>query len=142
MAVTKIHRIHSTLNLALKYVADGAKTGGQTLLSSFACSDDPDIAAYQFSVKGQSSKYQSNTIAHHLIQSFLPGETNAEKAHEIGVKLADQLLGNNYQYLIATHVDKGHIHNHIIFNSVSLSERSHYQSYKKTYYEKIPNFIR
>lgn len=136
MAITKIHRIHSTLNNALAYVVNGAKTEGKTLLSSFACADDPNIAAWQFEQKrnlGHMDK--SNTLAHHLIQSFLPGEVDPDKAHQIGKKLADEYLGGKYQYVIATHVDKGHIHNHIIFNAISFTDRKWYKSYKKTYYD-------
>lgn len=136
MAITKIHRIHSTLNNALAYVVNGAKTEGKTLLSSFACADDPNIAAWQFEQKrNRGHMDKSNTLAHHLIQSFLPGEVDPDKAHQIGKKLADEYLGGKYQYVIATHVDKGHIHNHIIFNAISFTDRKWYKSYKKTYYD-------
>ena len=136
MAITKIHRIHSTLNNALAYVVNGAKTEGKTLLSSFACADDPNIAAWQFEQKrNRGHMDKSNTLAHHLIQSFLPGEVDPDKAHQIGKKLADEYLDGKYQYVIATHVDKGHIHNHIIFNAISFTDRKWYKSYKKTYYD-------
>lgn len=132
MAVTKIHRIHSTLNLALKYITNGAKTEEQTLLSSFACSDDPDIAAHFFMQRN--AKSSGNTLAHHMIQSFLPGEVDAETAHRIGVELADQFLDGKHQYVMSTHVDKGHIHNHIIFNAINLTDGSHYWAHPKNIY--------
>ncbi len=116
---------------------NGAKTEGETLLSSFACADIPDIAAWQFLQRrdtGHMDKSKSNTLAHHLIQSFLPGEVDPDKDHQIGKKLADEYLGGKYQYVIATHGDKGHIHNHIIFNAISFTDRKWYKSYKKTYY--------
>jgi hypothetical protein len=58
-----------------------------------------------------------------MIQSFSPGEVDYFTAHEIGKKLADGLLNGNYEYIVATHCDKNHIHNHIIFNSVSFTDR-------------------
>lgn len=136
MAITKIHRIHKTLDNAIAYVVNGAKTEDKTLLSSFACSQDPSIASWQFEQK-KNAMHDSriNTLAHHLIQSFLPGEVDANTAHKIGVELADKYLGGRYQYVIATHVDKGHIHNHIIFNAISINQKQIYKSYKKSYYD-------
>lgn len=117
-------------------MTNGAKTDGRTLLSSFACSDNSNIAAWQFEQRRNTGHIdKSNTLAHHLIQSFLPGEVDPDKAHLIGKKLADEYLGGRCQYVIATHVDKGHIHNHIIFNVISFTDRKWYKSYKKTYYD-------
>jgi len=62
-----------------------------------------------------------------MIQSFAPGEVDYDKAHEIGKQLADGLLGGNYEYIVATHCDKSHIHNHIIFNSVSFTDMKKFQ---------------
>ena len=58
--------------------------------------------------------------AHHLIQSFEPGEVDYEKAHEIGKQLADAVTKGQHEYILTTHIDKGHIHNHIIFCAVNL----------------------
>ena len=54
-------------------------------------------------------------LARHLIQSFLPGETSPEMAHQIGLELCKKILKYEYEYILCTHIDKGHIHNHIIF---------------------------
>ena len=133
MAVTKIHRIHSTLNLAIDYVVNGGKTNEGEFVSSFSCV--PEMAARQFARRREEAYTEGTALAHHLIQSFLPGEVSPEKAHQIGIELADKMLDGKYQYVIATHIDKGHIHNHIIFNSVSHITHRYYESYKKTYYQ-------
>lgn len=65
-----------------------------------------------------------------MIQSFAPGEITPEQAHEIGMKLAEEVLGGKYEFVISTHTDRGHIHNHIIFNSVSVVDYKKYHSNK------------
>ena len=74
-------------------------------------------------------------LARHLIQSFLPNEITPEKAHEIGKSLCKEILKNQYEYVLSTHIDKNHIHNHIIFNNVSFVTGKCYQSNKKTYHK-------
>lgn len=133
MAVTKIHRIHSTLNLAIDYVVNGGKTNEGEFVTAFSCA--PEVAAQQFARRREEAYTEGTALAHHLIQSFLPGEVSPEKAHQIGIELADKMLEGKFQYVIATHIDKGHIHNHIIFNSVSHITHRYYESYKKTYYQ-------
>lgn len=133
MAVTKIHRIHSTLNLAIDYVVNGSKTNEGKFVTGFCCA--PEVAAQQFARKRAEAYTDGTALAHHLIQSFLPGEVTPKKAHQIGIELADKMLEGKYQYVIATHIEKGHIHNHMIFNSVSHITQRYYQSYKKTYYQ-------
>ena len=58
----------------------------------------------------QAAMHKGNNIAHHLIQSFEPGESTPEQAHEIGRQLADEVLGGKYEYVLSIHIDKGHIH--------------------------------
>ena len=127
MAVTKIHAIKSTLNKALDYIENPNKTEGQMLVSGYNV--DPLTASIEFEmtaalareIKGNYSKTGgANNLAYHLIQSFSPEDNvTPEQAHEIGKKLADEFLDSKYEYVIATHIDKGHIHNHIIINAVS-----------------------
>ena len=133
MAVTKIHPINGTLNKAIAYISNTHKTDDQVFVSSYACT--PEVADIQFDRTNKTSHKQGSVLAHHLIQSFLPGEVNPDEAHQIGIELANQHLRGNYQYVIATHVDKEHIHNHIIFNSVSFTNKNHYHSNNKTYYQ-------
>ena len=74
-------------------------------------------------------------LARHLIQSFDIGEVTPEEAHEVGKQLADEWLKGKYEYVIATHIDKGHCHNHIIFNAVNYVGFHAYRSNKRTYRE-------
>ena len=61
---------------------------------------------------------QGTVLARHLIQSFLPGETSPEMAHQIGMELCKKILKDEYEFVLSTHIDKGHIHNHIICASI------------------------
>lgn len=127
MAITKIKAIKSTVNKAISYITNYQKTDGSILISGYNC--EPDYAYLNFKmtqalskeVKGNYKEVgQKSNLGYHLIQSFSPTDNiDPEKAHEIGKKLADELLDRKHEYVIATHIDKGHIHNHIIFNSVS-----------------------
>ena len=77
---------------------------------------------------------KGNNLAHHLIQSFAPGEVDYEKAHEIGRQLADAVTKGQHEYVLTTHIDKGHIHNHIIFCAVNFVDYHKYNSNKRSYY--------
>jgi hypothetical protein len=118
MAITKIHPIKSTLNLAINYITSNDKTDEQILISSDGCS--PSTAHLQFMNTREVNDTRGTVLARHLIQSFVPGEVSPEKAHEIGLALAKEVLNGEYEYVLATHVDRNHIHNHIIFNNVNL----------------------
>ena len=138
MAYTRIHAIKTTLNKAIDYIENPEKTEEQLLVSGYNI--DPLSASIEFEmtaamareIKGDYRKTGGADIqAFHMIQSFSPDDKLTEQqAHEIGKKWADSILQGKYEYVISTHVDKGHIHNHIIFNSVS------FYDYKK--YETIP----
>lgn len=132
MAITKTHPIRSTLNLALDYILNPDKTDEKLLVSSYGCT--PETADIEFGwTRNKSNKFWGNQLARHLIQAFEPGETTPEQAHEIGKKFADEVLGGKYEYVLTTHIDKGHIHNHIIFNAVSFVDYKKYQSNKISY---------
>jgi hypothetical protein len=131
MAVTKIHPVKSTLAKALDYILDPAKTDGKMLVSSFACSYETADIEFEFTLSKALAK--GSNLAHHLIQSFEPGETTPELAHEIGKRLADEVLGGRYEYVLTTHIDKGHIHNHIMFCAASFTDYRKYNSNKKSY---------
>lgn len=137
MAITKIHPIKSTLNLAIKYITNEDKTDEKILVSSFNC--NYETAHKQFENTREKHNTKGTVLARHLIQSFLPGEVTPEKAHEIGKALCDNVLGDNYEYILTTHIDRGHIHNHILFNNVSFKNGKCYQSNKRTYH-KIRDF--
>jgi len=76
-----------------------------------------------------------NTIGRHLIQSFAPGEVDPTTAHEIGKRLAEEILGGRYAYVLATHVDRGHIHNHFVWGAADMVSHKRYRSNKGTYHE-------
>ena len=109
MAITKIHPIKSTLKLAIEYILNPEKTDEKILASSFGCGFE--TADMEFKFTRALAKRKSPNLAHHLIQSFEPGETTPEEAHEIGMKLAEEVLGGKYEFVLTTHIDKGHIHN-------------------------------
>ena len=131
MAITKIHPIKSTLKKALDYIENPDKTGGKLLVSSFACSYE--TADIEFEMLLAQAYQKGNNLAHHLIQSFAPGEATAEQAHEIGKQLADEVLQGKYPYVLITHIDKGHVHNHLIFCAVDMVNQRKYISNKQSY---------
>ena len=132
MAVTKIHPIKSTLKKALDYIENPAKTDEKMLVSSFACSYE--TADIEFELLLSQAMQKGNNLAHHLIQSFAPGETTPEQAHEIGRQLADEVLQGKYPYVLTTHIDNGHVHNHIIFCAADNVNHEKYHDCKKSYY--------
>ena len=132
MAVTKIKPIKSTLKKALDYIQNPNKTDGKMLVSSFGCSYE--TADIEFGFTLSQALDRGNNLAHHLIQSFEPGEVDYEKAHEIGKQLADAVTKGQHEYVVTTHIDKGHIHNHIIFCAVNFVDHHKYNSNKRSYY--------
>ena len=132
MAVTKIKPIKSTLSKALDYIQNPDKTDGKMLVSSFGCSYETADIEFEFTIAQALDK--GNNLAHHLIQSFAPGEVDYEKAHEIGRQLADAVTKGQHEYVLTTHIDKGHIHNHIIFCAVNFVDYHKYNSNKRSYY--------
>ena len=134
MAITKIKPIKATVRKALDYILNPNKTDSGLLVSSFGCSAETADIEFEFTRQAAAMK-KGNNLAHHLIQSFEPGETTPEQAHEIGRRLADETLGGKYEYVISTHIEKGHIHNHIIFNAASFENKRKYISNKKSMYD-------
>ncbi len=132
MAVTKIKPIKSTLSKALDYIQNPDKTDEKILVSSFGCSYETADIEFEFTIAQALDK--GNNLAHHLIQSFAPGEVDYEKAHEIGRQLADAVTKGQHEYVLTTHINKGHIHNHIIFCAVNFVDYHKYNSNKRSYY--------
>ena len=131
MAVTKIHPIKSTLKKALDYIENPDKTEGKMLVSSVGCSYE--TADIEFEMLLAQAIQKGNNLAHHLIQSFAPGEATPEQAHEIGKQLADEVLQGKYSYVLTTHIDKGHVHNHLIFCAVDMVNHRKYNSNRQSY---------
>ena len=119
MSITNIHPINVTLYKAIDYILNPDKTDGGMLVSTLSCTANGKKAEAEFNFIRSLGTGRTTILAQHLIQSFDKEENiTAEQAHQIGLELCEKLLGNQYQYVITTHIDKGHIHNHIIFNNV------------------------
>ncbi len=131
MAYCKIHPIRATVAGAINYITAPAKTDENCLISSFACS--PQTAPEEFAMTLSETGKENPNKAYHLIQSFMPGEAFPELAHEIGKNLADELLGGKYSYIIATHIYKKHVHNHIIFCAANNIDHRKYHDCKDSY---------
>ena len=132
MAVTKIKPVKSTLSKALDYIENPDKTDGKMLISSFGCSYE--TADIEFGYTLSQALDKGSNLAFHLIQFFAPGEVDYEKAHEIGKQLADAVTKGQHEYVVTTHIDKGHIHNHVIFCAVNFVDHHKYNSNKRSYY--------
>ena len=132
MAYTRIHAIKSTVAKAVAYICNPDKTEQQLLVDSFGC--HPDTAKHDFDYTLSRTKSSDKNQAYHLIQSFAKGEVSHEEAHRIGIELADKILEGKYNYIVATHTDKGHPHNHIIFCAADNIDHKKYNACKKSYY--------
>ena len=119
------------LKKALDYIENPDKTDDKLFISSYGCSYE--TADIEFQMLLDQAFKKGNNLAHHLIQAFEPGETTPEQAHEIGRQLADEVLGGKYPYVITTHIDKGHLHNHIIFCAVDMVNQRKYISNRQSY---------
>ena len=133
MAVTKTHPIKSTLKAAIDYICNPAKTDGSLLVSAYGCS--AETADIEFAWTRRHAIDKGENLGRHLIQAFAPGEVTPEEAHQIGLELAKEILGGKYEFVLTTHIDRGHIHNHVIWNAVSFADHKHYHSNKRSYYE-------
>lgn len=131
MAVTKIHPIKTTLKKAIDYICNGDKTDNEIYVTTHLCSREN--AHKEFELTKKQFKSRTKTLAHHLIQSFVPEEVSFEEAHKVGIELCEKILEGKYEYVLATHIDKDHIHNHIIFNSIDVDEGKVYHSYYGSY---------
>ena len=133
MAVTKTHPIKSTLKAAIDYICNPEKTDGKLLVSSYGCT--AETADIEFSWTRRHAIDKGTNLGRHLIQAFQPGEVTPERAHEIGMELAKEILGGKYEFVLTTHIDKDHVHNHLIFNAVDFVDYHAYKSYKRIYYD-------
>ena len=132
MAVTKTHPIKSTLKAAIDYICNPEKTDGKLLVSSYGCA--AETADIEFAWTRRHAIDKGTNLGRHLIQAFQPGEVTPEQAHEIGMELAKEILGGKYEFVLTTHIDKDHVHNHLIFNAVSFADHKHYHSNKRSYH--------
>ena len=132
MAVTKTHPIKSTLKAAIDYICNPEKTDGKLLVSSYGCA--AETADIEFAWTRRHAIDKGTNLGRHLIQAFQSGEVTPEQAHEIGMELAKEILGGKYEFVLTTHIEKDHVHNHLIFNAVSFADHKHYHSNKRSYH--------
>ena len=137
MAVTKIKAIRGTLSKAIAYILNPEKTDEKLLVSSYGCASETAAREFEWTrrIAEQKGMNPVRIIARHAIQSFEIGEVTPELAHEIGKQFADEILGGKYEYVLTTHIDKDHVHNHLIFNAVDFVDYHAYKSYKRIYYD-------
>ena len=134
MAVTKIYAKRARLDKLIRYVINPDKTDEMTLVSGIGCEVK---TAYDEMMQVKEQYHQTDGVqGYHIIQSFQPGEIDGETAHELGQQFAEEYL-KDYQVVIATHVDKHHVHNHLVLNSVSDKTGKKYHSSPESYYKQI-----
>ena len=124
-----------SLQDALDYAANRDKTEQSCFESSYACTLETAFADMR---QTKERWHKSGGVqGYHLVQSFAAGEVSPELAHQIAKELADRVLGGRYEYVIGTHLNTGHIHSHIVWNSVSRIDGKKYHSNGKSYVTQI-----
>ena len=125
------------MSKAIAYILNPEKTDEKLLVSSYGCASETAAREFEWTRKIAEQKGMTpvRIIARHVIQSFEIGEVTPELAHEIGKQFADEILEGKYEYVLTTHIDKDHVHNHLIFNAVDFVDYHAYKSYKRIYYD-------
>ena len=125
------------MSKAIAYILNSEKTDEKLLVSSYGCASETAAREFEWTRKIAEQKGMNpvRIIARHVIQSFEIGEVTPELAHEIGKQFADEILEGKYEYVLTTHIDKDHVHNHLIFNAVDFVNYHAYKSYKRIYYD-------
>ena len=151
MAITKIYAITKNLWYSVAYASNEKKTGLDGVIDYAVNPDKTEQRLFQVCINCKSTdtayaemqnvkkrwKKENGVLGYHFIQSFKPGETTPEQAHQIGIEFAKQCFGDRFQVVIGTHLDKKHLHNHIVVNSVSFFDGKKYHSSPASYYNKI-----
>lgn len=125
-----------TLKTFIDYICNPDKIYRKLLVSSFVYAAETAETKFGWTCHHAIDKGMHPNC--HLIQSFEPGEISADEDHEIGIKLAKEILGSKYEFVLTTHIDNGHIYNHLIFNAVSFTDHKNYHSNKCSYHEICP----
>lgn len=144
MATTRLITMHTgkgkTIAQSLAdrtdYAINPDKTQNGEFISSYECS--PETVDTEFllakkmysNITGREPQHGRDIIAYQIRQAFLPGEVTPEQANKIGYELAMRFTGGQHQFIVATHIDKAHVHNHIIFNSTTLDCTHKFNNYK------------
>jgi len=135
MHVIKGQTVAHTVHERLSYAINPDKTNNGQLVKAYGC--EPETAAGEMllckkeyeTYIGRSDEKKSDIVLYQIRQSFKPGEIAPEKAQEIGYELAMSLTKGKYQFVVATHTDHAHIHNHIIFNSTSIDHTQKFRNF-------------
>ncbi len=138
MHVNKGKTIAQSLGDRTDYAINPDKTLDGEYVSSYECS--PETVDTEFllskqkysSITGREPQQGRDIIAYQIRQAFLPGEVTPEQANKIGYELAMRFTGGQHQFIVATHIDKAHVHNHIIFNSTTLDCMHKFNNYKNS----------
>lgn len=125
MAYVKRLTIHRTLLKAIKYIENPKKTNERILVSSNKCSQNEKVAIKEMRILKEQYEKEDGIQGFHFIQSFKKDELSEEKAHQLGKEWAAKFLDDNYQYILTTHTDRDHAHNHIVINSVGLNGKKY-----------------
>lgn len=137
MATTKIWPTNR-LDKALNYTMNPDKTeNGRWISTVNAINDTPENIYQNMMMTKRRFGKESGRQGYHMEQSFAPGEVTPFQAHQIGVELAEQLYGEGFEVVVTTHVDKAHIHNHLVINSVSFLDGHKYHEPNTEYYDRI-----
>ncbi len=135
MATTKVKSIKTRLDRTIKYILNPSKTENQLYTGGFNCV--PRNASQLMNDTKSRFHKKDGRLGYHLIQSFMPGEATPELAFNIASEFALQYLSNKYEVVFSTHVDREHIHNHIVWNSVSCVDGYKYHADKNEYSDRI-----
>ena len=133
MAITKIFPVRKRLDHLLSYIADGEKTANGSFITGINCA--PETAYESMSASFILNDKPLRVQGYHIIQSFVIDEVSADNAHKVGIKLAEQLFGDSFQVIVATHTNTDVIHNHIALCSTSFIDGHRYHSCKASYRE-------
>ena len=151
VAVTKVFAIRVRLDDRVRYITDGEKTSLASSItyisnpekteqffftSALNCSSVDTALSEMMETKQQFGK-MGGVLGYHFIQSFQPGEVTPEQAHAIGLEFAKRLFGKRYEVVISTHLNKHHLHNHLVVNSVSCVDGQKYHSNPESYYNDV-----
>lgn len=151
MGYTKIFAIRQRLDKTVAYAANEEKTCLDKLVDYAADPEKTEMRLYESCIncKNVDNAYEAmmstkrkwesegGVQGYHIIQSYKPGEVTPEQAHTIGMEFAQKLFGDRYEAVVATHLNKHHLHNHIVINSVSFVDGKKYHSNRKSYYHEL-----
>ena len=124
-------KAYMELNKVIKYSVQDYKTEKQLFVSGINCL--PDTAYKEMMITKESFNKKNGIQGYHIIQSFKPGEITPEMCHEVGMKFAEEAFGDRFEVVVSTHMDKHHLHNHFVMNSVSLIDGKKYKDNHETY---------